>query len=147
MQLHDLRSPAGARRPRRRVGRGHGSGLVKTAGRGQKGQKSRSGGGVRPGFEGGQLPLVQRLPYKRGFTNIFRTAYEVVNVGDLAKRFEPGTVVTLALLRSVRLVRTNAPVKILAQGELDRALTVQANAFSAAAKEKITAAGGQVEEI
>jgi large subunit ribosomal protein L15 len=117
----------------------------KTAGRGQKGQKARSGGGVRPGFEGGQMPLVRRLP-KRGFKNPFRVEYEVVNVGQL-NIFEPGTEVTPELLRARRLVRRDLPVKILGEGELDRPLVVRAQAFSASAREKIVAASGTAEVI
>jgi large subunit ribosomal protein L15 len=145
VRLHDLKPNPGARTRRTRVGRGIGSGLGKTSGRGQKGQKARSGGGVRPGFEGGQMPLVRRLP-KRGFKNPFRVEYEVVNVGQL-NRFEPGTEVTPDLLRAHRLVRRKGPVKILGEGELDRPLVVKAAAFSESAVAKITAASGRAEVI
>jgi len=140
-----LKPAPGSHTKKTRRGRGVGSGLGKTAGRGQKGQKARSGGGVRPGFEGGQMPLVRRLP-KRGFKNPFRVEYEVVNVGQL-NIFEPGTEVTPELLRQRRLVRRDLPVKILGEGELDRPLTVRAQAFSASAREKIQAASGTAEVI
>jgi large subunit ribosomal protein L15 len=145
VRLHDLKPNPGARPRRKRLGRGIGSGLGKTSGRGQKGQKARSGGGVRPGFEGGQMPLVRRLP-KRGFKNPFRVEYEVVNVGQL-NRFEPGTEVTPDLLREHRLVRRKGPVKILGEGELDRPLVVKAAAFSESAAAKIRAASGRAEVI
>ena len=145
MRLHELKPAPGSHTKKTRRGRGVGSGLGKTAGRGQKGQKARSGGGVRPGFEGGQMPLVRRLP-KRGFKNPFRVEYEVVNVGQL-NIFEPGTEVTPELLRQRRLVRRDLPVKILGEGELDRPLTVRAQAFSASAREKIQAASGTAEVI
>ena len=143
MRLHDLKSTPGARARRTRRGRGLGSGLGKTAGRGTKGQKARSGGGVRPGFEGGQMPLIRRLP-KRGFKNPFRVEYEVVNVGQL-NLFEPGTEVTTDMLRARRLVRRNLPVKILGDGELERPLTVHAQKFSKSARAKIEAAQGKAE--
>lgn len=147
MKLHDLRPAPGAKKSRKRVARGPAAGGGKTAGRGTKGQNARSGGGVRPYFEGGQLPLVRRLPYLRGFTNPFRVEYSVVNVGAL-NRFEAGTEVTPELLDETGLVRNlRNPVKILGEGDLDRALTVKANRFSASAKEKIAAAGGTVEEV
>jgi large subunit ribosomal protein L15 len=145
MRLHDLRPAPGSHTKKTRRGRGIGSGLGKTAGRGQKGQNARSGGGVRPGFEGGQMPLVRRLP-KRGFKNPFRVEYEVVNVGQLTI-FDPGTVVTPDLLRAKRLVRRDLPVKILGEGELDRPLTVQADKFSKSAVAKIEAAQGKVEVL
>jgi large subunit ribosomal protein L15 len=145
VRLHELKPAPGSHTKKTRRGRGVGSGLGKTAGRGQKGQKARSGGGVRPGFEGGQMPLVRRLP-KRGFKNPFRVEYEVVNVGQL-NIFEPGTEVTPELLRQRRLVRRDLPVKILGEGELDRPLTVRAQAFSASAREKIQAASGTAEVI
>ncbi|MCY0900012.1 MAG: 50S ribosomal protein L15 [Firmicutes bacterium] len=145
MRLHDLRPAPGSHPKKTRRGRGLGSGLGKTAGRGHKGQKARSGGTIRPGFEGGQMPLQRRLP-KRGFKNPFRVEYEVVNVKDL-NRFEPNSVVTVEQLKEARLVRRNLPVKILGEGELDRALVVQAHAFSKSAKEKIEAALGRVEVI
>jgi large subunit ribosomal protein L15 len=145
MRLHDLFPAPGANTPKTRRGRGIGSGLGKTAGRGHKGQKARSGGHIRPGFEGGQMPLYRRLP-KRGFINPFRVEYEVVNVQDL-NRFEPGTEVTPELLREARLVRRPLPVKILGEGELDRPLIVRAQAFSKSAREKIEAAQGRAEVI
>ncbi|MGC8487166.1 MAG: 50S ribosomal protein L15 [Clostridia bacterium] len=145
MRLHDLKPNPGARQKKTRVGRGKGSGLGKTSGRGQKGQKARSGGGVRPGFEGGQMPLTRRLP-KRGFTNPFRVEYEVVNVGQL-NVFPAGTEVTVDLLRETRLVRRKRPVKILGEGELDRPLTVKVQAFSKTAVEKIEAASGKTEVV
>lgn len=147
LQLHDLKPAPGARRARRRVGRGIGSGLGKTSGRGQKGQKARSGGGKGPYFEGGQMPLQRRLP-KRGFNNArFAKEFAVVNVADLA-RFEAGTTVTPELLKETGLVgRIKDGVKILGDGELTAALTVQAHAFSKSAVEKIEAAGGKAEVI
>lgn len=145
MRLHELKPTPGSRQRKTRRGRGLGSGLGKTAGRGHKGQKARAGGRIRPGFEGGQMPLQRRLP-KRGFTNPFRVEYEVVNVGDLTI-FEPGTVVTIDLLKEHRLVRRDLPVKVLADGEVDRALVVQANRFSKSAREKLEAASGRAEEV
>ncbi len=146
MKLHELRPAPGQRRGRKRVGRGMGSGLGKTSGRGHKGQKARAGGGVRPGFEGGQMPLYRRLP-KRGFKNPFRKEYVPVNVGAL-ERFAEGTEVTPELLLQERVVRDlKSGVKILAAGELTKALTVKAHRFSKAAVEKIEAAGGKAEVI
>jgi large subunit ribosomal protein L15 len=142
---HDLTPPPGSRHARKRVGRGLGSGHGRTAGKGNKGQKSRSGKGIHPYFEGGQLPLHRRLPGKRGFTNIFRIEYSVVNVGRL-NAFAAGSVVGLEELMGTGLVRSaSKPVKILGNGDLDRALTVKADGFSVAAREKILAAGGTVE--
>lgn len=146
MNLHDLTPAEGSKRKRKRVGRGPGSGLGKTAGRGHKGQKSRSGYARRPGFEGGQMPLIRRVP-KRGFTNIFRTEYTVVNVGDLAAREDLEGRVDPDLLRDIGLARRGRPVKVLAKGEIDRALTVVAHKFSKSAREKIEAAGGTCEEL
>ncbi|MBI4317119.1 MAG: 50S ribosomal protein L15 [Chloroflexi bacterium] len=147
MKMHELRPGPGARRPRRRVGRGHGSGSGTTAGKGTKGQKARAGGGVHPRFEGGQLPLVQRLPHKRGFTNIFRVEYNAVNVGRLAA-FPAGAEVGPAEMVRAGLIKSALrPVKILGQGDVDRALTVRAHKFSAGAKSKIEAAGGTAAEI
>ena len=146
--LSSLRPPKASRHSKKRVGRGPGSGLGKTCGRGQKGQTSRSGRakGIRPGFEGGQMPLQRRLP-KRGFINPFKTEREVVNVRDLAA-FEAGSVVGPEDFLSRRMVATLAQgVKVLANGELNHALTVRAHAFSAAARKKIEAAGGTVEVI
>lgn len=143
MQQHELRQPAGATHKRKRVGRGNASGHGTYATRGRKGQKARSGGGVRPGFEGGQLPLVRRMAYKRGFRNPFRVDYEEVNVGMLA-RFASGTEVNAAALQEARLVRTGKPVKVLGDGDLAAALTVEAASFSKSARAKIEAAGGSV---
>jgi large subunit ribosomal protein L15 len=144
---HELTPSAGATKSRKRVGRGDASGHGSYSGRGLKGQKARAGGRVRPGFEGGQNPLIKKLPQKRGFVNPFRVEYDVVNVSEL-NHFEAGTVVTAELLVSARVLKSAAkPVKILADGEVDRALTVRANAFSIEAKAKIEAAGGKVEEI
>ncbi len=145
MRLHEIKASPGSRSKKTRRGRGLGSGLGKTAGRGHKGQKARSGGSIRPGFEGGQMPLQRRLP-KRGFVNPFRVEYEIVNIGDL-NQFEANTVVTVGLLKEHRLVRRNKPVKVLGEGELDRPLTVQVNAFSKSAKEKIEAVSGRAEVI
>lgn len=144
MKLHELSPAEGSTQARKRVGRGPGSGLGKTAGRGTKGQRSRSGYSQRLGFEGGQMPLVRRVP-KRGFTNIFRVDYAEVNLSTLAKmgvdEVDPD------LLRERHLVRRGKPVKVLANGDLDRALTVKAHKFSKAAREKIEAAGGTCEEL
>lgn len=146
MNLSELRPAPGSKRKRTRVGRGLGSGLGKTSGRGHKGQNARAGGGVRPGFEGGQKTLYQRLP-KRGFTNIFRTEYAEINVEDL-NRFDSGTVVTPELLReSGVLKKLKAGVKLLGNGELEKALTVQVHKASQSAIDKVTAAGGKVEVI
>ena len=144
MQQQDLRPPAGAKRARRRIGRGDSSGYGSFAGRGMKGQNSRSGGGVRPGFEGGQLPLSKKLPFIRGFTNIFRVEYSVVNVEALSA-FEANSEVTPEVLNDTGVVRNlNKPVKILGRGELDVPLAVTAHKFSASARQKIEAAGGSV---
>ncbi|MGM0689266.1 MAG: 50S ribosomal protein L15 [Bacillota bacterium] len=146
MRLHELRPPEGARKAAKRKGRGIASGLGKTAGRGQKGQKSRSGSGVRRGFEGGQMPYFQRLP-KRGFTNIFKKKWNIVNLGDL-NSFEEGTVVTPDLLLEAGLLKNlRDPLKVLADGELDRKLEVHAHHFSKQAQAKIEAAGGKAEVI
>ena len=146
MKLHDLKPAEGSVKTPLRKGRGTGSGLWKTAGRGHKGQKARSGGGVRPGFEGGQMPLSRRLP-KRGFTNIFAKVYSLVNVSDL-EVFEDGTVVTPELLKNTGLVRKlNDGIKVLGDGNLTKKLTVQAHKFSQSAKEKIEASGGKAEVI
>jgi len=143
--VHDLRPAPGATHYRKRVGRGPGSGHGKTAGRGNKGQKSRSGYRHMRGFEGGQMPLHRRVP-KRGFTNIFRVEYDIVNLSDLA-RFDAGQAVTLDTLAAARLARKNRPVKILGDGEIGKALTVSAHKFSANARGKIEAAGGKCEVI
>ena len=144
----DQLSPApGSKRGRKRVGRGDGSGHGTYSGRGCKGQKSRSGGKVRPGFEGGQLPLIKRLPQKRGFVNIFRTEYSIVNLDKLSI-FESGSEVTPELLVASGVVKSRRhPIKILGGGVIDRPLVVKANKFSAAAKAKIEAAGGKAEEV
>lgn len=144
MKLYELSPAAGSVKDVKRIGRGHGSGNGKTAGKGHKGQNARSGGGVRPGFEGGQMPMTRRIP-KRGFNNIFATKYSVVNVSDL-DQFVDGTVVDADLLKASGLIRkTNDSVKILGNGELTKNLTVKAAAFSASAKEKIEKAGGKAE--
>ena len=146
MSLDNLRPPKGARRNARRVGRGPGSGRGKTSGRGHKGQKSRSGGGIHPWFEGGQMPLQRRLP-KRGFTNIFKKRYALVNVGDLAQ-LPAQSRVDEELLRGLGLVKRQVDgVKILGRGDLGIALTVEANKFSETARSKIESAGGQVRVI
>jgi len=144
----DTLSPApGSKRSRKRVGRGDGSGHGTYSGRGCKGQKSRSGYKMRPGFEGGQLPLIKRLPRKRGFVNIFRIEYSIVNINKL-DIFEPGSEVTPESLVAAGVVKSlRYPVKILAEGEIKYPLSVKANKFSAAAKAKIEAAGGKVEEV
>jgi large subunit ribosomal protein L15 len=141
-------SPApGSRQSRKRVGRGNGSGHGTYSGRGCKGQKSRAGYKMRPGFEGGQLPLIKRLPRKRGFVNIFRTEYSTVNTGRL-NAFEPGSEVTPEKLVEVGMVKSlRNPIKVLADGELNHPLTVKANKFSASARAKIEAAGGKAEEV
>ena len=147
MKLHELEKNIGATQPKKRVGRGPGSGLGKTSGRGQKGQKARSGASINPVFEGGQLPLYRRLP-KRGFTNAkFKTTYAVINVADL-NRFEDGTVVTPALLKDTGLVKKQFDgVKVLGNGKLEKKLTIQANKFSTSALEKIKEAGSKAEVI
>jgi large subunit ribosomal protein L15 len=146
MKLHELRPAAGSTKDRKRIGRGVGSGWGKTAGRGSKGQNARSGGGVLPGYEGGQMPLHRRLP-KRGFNNIFKKFMAVVNVNDLS-RFESGAVVDEATLVRSGLVKGRMDgIKLLGQGEIDIALTVKINAISRSAKAKIEAAGGTVEVI
>ncbi len=147
MKLHELEKNPGAKQERRRVGRGPGSGLGKTSGKGQKGQNARSGGGVNPVFEGGQLPLYRRLP-KRGFSNaIFKKEYAVINVGDL-NRFENGTVVTPALLKEKGIIKKQlSGIKVLGEGNLEKKLTIQANKFSESALEKIKESGSKAEVI
>lgn len=146
MKLHELKAAEGSRKKRNRVGRGMASGNGKTSGRGHKGQKARSGGGVRPGFEGGQMPLFQRLP-KRGFTNINRKDYSIVNLEKL-NQFDEGTEVTPELLvESGVISKVNTGVKILGNGTVEKKLTVKAHKFSASAKEAIEKAGGQTEVI
>src|SRR5215831_7356307 len=147
MALNNLRPPTGAKHSKKRIGRGQGSGQGKTAGRGHKGAKSRSGFKFKRGFEGGQMPLHRRVP-KRGFHNPFRVEYEVVNLDAIAARFDGGAVVTPELLREHGLVQgAERPVKILARGEIGKALTVRAHKFSGKAAEKILAAGGTAEAI
>jgi large subunit ribosomal protein L15 len=144
--VHDLAPASGATHYKKRLGRGPGSGHGKTAGRGHKGQRSRSGYRHQRGFEGGQMPLHRRVP-KRGFTNIFRVEYDIVNLGDLADRFEAGASVTPETLATARLSRKSRPVKILGDGELKKALNVSAHKFSASAKARIEAAGGRCEVL
>ena len=146
MKLHDLAPVEGSNKEARRVGRGHGSGWGKTAGKGHKGQNARSGGGVKPGFEGGQTRLARRIP-KRGFNNIFATNYTAIHVSSLEK-FVDGTVVDTELLMAAGIVKDPADgIKILGNGELTKKLTVKAAAFSASAKEKIEKAGGEAQVI
>ena len=146
MKLHDMKPAEGARKQRKRVGRGTGSGHGKTSGRGHDGQNARSGGGVRLGFEGGQIPLFQRLP-KRGFTNINRKEYAIVNLETL-NRFDDGTEVTPELLIESGIVsNAKSGIKILGNGTLDKKITVKAHKFSASAKEAIEKAGGQTEVV
>ncbi|PWL43531.1 50S ribosomal protein L15 [Christensenella sp. MSJ-20] len=144
MNLHEIKPPEGAKRGTKRIGRGIGSGHGKTSTRGHKGQWARSGGGVRPGFEGGQMPLTRRLP-KRGFVNIFAKEYAIVNVGDL-ERLPEGTLVSAESLKELGMIKKIGDgLKILGRGEITKKLTVSAEKVSAAAKEKIEAAGGSVE--
>ncbi|MGR6837447.1 50S ribosomal protein L15 [Syntrophomonas erecta] len=146
MKLGELKAPAGANKRAKRVGRGPGSGHGKTSTRGHKGQKARSGGGVRPGFEGGQMPLQRRLP-KRGFTNIFKKEYAIVNIKDL-NGFDDGSEVTIEMLQNAGLVdKVKDGIKILGTGELEKQLTVKAHKFSKQAEEKIAARGGKAEVI
>ena len=146
MKLHDLKPAVGATTAEKRLGRGIGSGLGKTSGKGHKGAKARSGGGKGPGFEGGQIPLMRRIP-KRGFTNIFRTEYVAINV-DRLEIFEDGQVVSPVELIEMGIIKKiEDGVKIMGNGELTKKLTVQANKFTASAKEKIEAAGGKAEVI
>ncbi|MDY0093337.1 MAG: 50S ribosomal protein L15 [Candidatus Vecturithrix sp.] len=143
MKLHELTYADGAKTKRKRVGRGPGSGLGKTSGKGHKGQKARSGSGIHLWFEGGQMPLQRRLP-KRGFTNIFKTDYEIINLKTLEQRFESGTEITLDLLRETRLARkATSLVKILGEGDLTKSFHIHAHAFSKSAMEKIKAVGGE----
>ena len=146
MKLHELSPAFGSTKESKRIGRGHGSGNGKTAGKGHKGQKARAGHGMRPGFEGGQMPLQRRVP-KRGFNNIFAEEWLSINVGAL-EAFEAGATVDAAALAEKKIIRkTGLPVKVLGNGKLSKNLTVKLNAFSAAATEKITAAGGKAEVI
>lgn len=147
MQLHELHSPKGARKRRKRVGRGIAAGQGKTAGRGTKGQGARSGGGKGPYFEGGQLPLVRRLPFKRGFTNVFRVHYVPVNLYRLDgfaanEEITPETLAAAGIIKAATL-----PVAVLGNGKIDRPLVVKAHRFSASARAKIEEAGGSVEEL
>lgn len=146
MKLHDLRPAEGSTKKRKRVGRGISAGQGKTAGRGTKGQGARSGGGKPAYFEGGQLPLVRRLPFKRGFTNIFRTEFQEVNLDDLVRVFAAGDEITPETMAQRGLVRKSAqPVVILGRGDIEVALAVKAHRFSKSAQEKIEKAGGSVE--
>ena len=146
MKLHELSPAEGSAKAAWRKGRGAGSGNGKTAGKGHKGQNARSGGGVRPGFEGGQIPLYRRLP-KRGFNNIFATEYAIVNVSDL-NAFEDGAVINAEVLLEKRIIRKALDgVKVLGRGELTKKVTVQATAFSTSAKEKIESVGGKCEVV
>jgi large subunit ribosomal protein L15 len=147
MKQNELKPPAGSKRKRKRIGRGDASGHGSYSGRGVKGQKARSGGGVRAGFEGGQLPIVKRLPRKRGFTNIFKTEYSIVNLGKLGV-FAPDSKVGPQELLEAGLVKSvKRPIKILSDGEINQPLVVKADKISAAAQRKIVAAGGSIEEI
>jgi large subunit ribosomal protein L15 len=148
MKLHDLKPAPGSKKKRTRSGRGISAGRGKTAGRGTKGQGARSGGGKGPYFEGGQLPLVRRLPFKRGFTNVFRINYQEVNVDFLEKRFEDGDEVTPETLADVGLIRdADLPVVILGRGDLNKKLTVHAHRFTKSATEKINKAGGSTNTL
>ena len=147
MEQHNLKPPVGAKKKRKRVGRGDGSGHGTYSGRGLKGQKSRAGGGVRLGFEGGQLPLIKRLPSVRGFTNIFKTEYSIVNIKKLVV-FDANTEVTPEVLLDAGIIKSlKHRVKVLGDGEIDRPLTVKAHKFTTVAGNKIEAAGGKVEVI
>lgn len=146
MKLHELSPAEGSTKESKRIGRGHGSGQGKTAGKGHKGQNARSGGGVKPGFEGGQMPLARRIP-KRGFNNIFATKYASINVSDLEK-FVDGTVVDAELLKASGIVKKSFDgIKVLGNGDITKKLTVKVSAFSQTAKEKIEKAGGKAEVI
>jgi large subunit ribosomal protein L15 len=147
MKPSELKPPVGAKHKRKRVGRGDGSGHGTYSGRGCKGQKSRSGGGVRLGFEGGQLPLIRRLPRRRGFTNIFKKEYSIVNIAKL-NIFPPGAEVTSQELLKAGLIKSlKHPVKILGGGDIQHSLSIKTDKFSAAAEKKITAAGGKIKRI
>lgn len=148
MKLGELKPACGAKTQSKRLGRGIGSGLGKTSGKGHKGQWARSGGGVRPGFEGGQMPLIRRIP-KRGFNNHFKKSYSIVNLSVL-NEFEAGAIVDINVLAEkglIKLVKDSIGLKVLGNGELEKAITVKANAFSASAKEAIEKAGGTAEQI
>ena len=147
MKLHELTPAPGSVKDAKRKGRGAGSGNGKTAGKGHKGQKARSGGGVRPGFEGGQMPLQRRIP-KRGFNNIFATNYVAINVGVLKEKFNDGDVVDAAAIKASGIIKnTKDGIKILGEGNLEKKLTVKASAYSESAKQKIEEAGGKAEVI
>jgi len=147
MKQNELSPPPRAKHPRKRIGRGDGSGHGSYSGRGLKGQKARSGAGLSPYFEGGQLPLVKRLPQKRGFTNIFRVEYNIINIGNL-NRFPPGTEVNPELLYKEGLIKSlKKPVKILGEGEISHPLIVKVHRFSRTARQKLEAMGGKAEEI
>ena len=147
MRIHELQPPDGSTRTSIRIGRGHGSGKVKTGGKGTKGQNARAGGGVPPYFEGGQLPLIRKLPYRRGFRNPFRVEFRVVNLRDLAQ-FPTGSTVGPEEFEMAGVLRgKGGPVKILGQGDFDIKLTIRAHKFSASAREKIESAGGTAETI
>lgn len=148
MRIGKLSPALGSNTPAKRLGRGIGSGLGKTSGKGHKGQWARSGGGVRPGFEGGQMPLIRRIP-KRGFNNYFKKSYSIVNLSVL-DTFEAGSIIDIAVLVEkglIKLVKDGVGLKVLGNGELTKAVTVKANAFSASAKEAIEKAGGTAEQI
>jgi large subunit ribosomal protein L15 len=147
MKLSDLRPPKGAKKNRTRKGRGIAAGKGKTAGRGTKGQGARAGGTKGPYFEGGQLPLVRRLPHVRGFKNIFRIPFEVVNLDTLDERFDANAQVSPETLQANKLIKDTKRVKVLGRGEISKPLQVSAHAFSESAKEKITAAGGAIHEL
>jgi large subunit ribosomal protein L15 len=147
MRIHELQPPDGSTRTSIRIGRGHGSGKVKTGGKGTKGQNARAGGGVPPYFEGGQLPLIRKLPYRRGFRNPFRVEFRVLNVRDLAQ-FPTGSTVGPEEFEIAGVLRgKGGPVKVLGQGDIEIKLTVRAHKFSAGAREKIEFAGGTAETI
>jgi len=145
LKINDLRPPRSAKKKTKRVGRGESSGYGKTSGRGAKGLFSRSGGSLRPGFEGGQMPLIRRLP-KRGFTNIFKTRYEIINI-DCLNAFKEGDTVVPENLKEKKIIKTDRPVKILGNGELKKKITVEAHKFSKSAAEKISKAGGSIKII
>ncbi len=147
MKLHDLKPAEGSKHRRRRVGRGIAAGQGKTAGRGTKGQRARTGRGIKLYFEGGQTPLVHRLPRNRGFKNIFRVEYDVVNLDALAQQFDAGAEVTPEAMRARGMIHNVNRVKVLGRGELSKPLMVRAHAFSAGAQEKIAAAGGKAELV
>jgi large subunit ribosomal protein L15 len=148
MRLDQVKSAPGSRTVRKRIGRGNGSNTGTYSGKGMKGQKARSGAGPRPSFEGGQLPLVKRLPTQRGFTNIFKTYYATVNLDSLSKKLADAKEVDPNFMRRVRLITTtNRPVKILGRGSLERPVTIMANKFSKEARNKIEASGGKAVEI